>query len=51
MNDRAFLRAFEAAAIPRDRWTHRAHVRMAFLYLPTIRSRRRSPGSGSVFER
>jgi hypothetical protein len=33
MNDRRFLAAFEAAAIPRDRWTHRDHVRMAFLYL------------------
>lgn len=33
MDDRAFLLAFEAAAIPRDQWTHRAHIRMAFLYL------------------
>lgn len=32
-DDRAFLDEFEAAAIPRDRWTHRAHIRMAFLYL------------------
>lgn len=33
MDDRAFLAEFEAAAISRDRWTHRAHIRMAFLYL------------------
>ena len=33
MDDRDFLRAFEAAAIPAARWTHRDHVRMAFLYL------------------
>jgi hypothetical protein len=33
MNDRQFLEEFEAAAIPRERWAHRDHVRMAFLYL------------------
>jgi catechol 2,3-dioxygenase-like lactoylglutathione lyase family enzyme len=33
MDDREFLVAFEATAIPRERWTHRDHVRMAFLYL------------------
>ncbi len=33
MNDQQFLTDFEAAAIPKDRWTHRDHVRMAFLYL------------------
>ena len=33
MDDHAFLAEFEAAAIPKDRWTHRDHVRMAFLYL------------------
>jgi len=33
VNDREFLEAFEAAAIPCERWAHRDHVRMAFLYL------------------
>jgi hypothetical protein len=33
MNDREFLAAFEAANIPSDRWTHRDHVRMAYLYV------------------
>src|SRR5262245_44330518 len=33
MNDRSFLAAFEAAAIPPERWTHRDHVRVGFLYL------------------
>lgn len=33
MDDRQFLAAFEAAAIPAASWTHRDHVRMAFLYL------------------
>jgi hypothetical protein len=32
-DDRAFLTLFEAAAIPADAWTHRDHVRVAFLYL------------------
>ena len=33
MDDAHFLREFEAAAIPRERWKHRDHIRMAFLYL------------------
>ena len=33
MDDQAFISAFEAAAIASDRWMHRDHVRMAFLYL------------------
>lgn len=33
MDDRSFLAEFEAAAIPSQRWSHRAHIRMAFLYL------------------
>src|SRR5262249_12648590 len=33
MDDQRFLAAFEAAAIPRERWAHRDHVRVAFLYL------------------
>jgi hypothetical protein len=32
-SDAEFLAAFEAAAIPSERWKHRDHVRMAFLYL------------------
>ena len=32
-SDADFLRRFEQAAIPSDEWTHRDHVRMAFLYL------------------
>jgi len=32
-HDREFLTAFGAAAIPAERWKHRDHVRMAFLYL------------------
>jgi hypothetical protein len=31
--DADFLRAFEARAIPLEAWTHRCHVRMAYLYL------------------
>lgn len=33
MTDDEFLRAFEQCELPRDRWTHEAHVRMAWLYL------------------
>ena len=33
MTDREFLAAFEAASIPRAQWTHRAHVRTAYLYV------------------
>jgi hypothetical protein len=33
LDDREFLGAFEEVSIPSDRWTHRDHVRMAFLYL------------------
>ena len=33
LDDREFLAAFERAAIPPDRWRHRDHVRMAYLYL------------------
>jgi len=33
VDDRAFLEAFEAAAIPSSDWRHRDHIRMAFLYL------------------
>jgi hypothetical protein len=33
VNDREFLDAFEAAAIPRADWKHRDHIRVAYLYL------------------
>lgn len=33
MNDHDLLRRFEAADIPRESWTHRAHLRVAYLYL------------------
>ncbi|MEM7410352.1 MAG: hypothetical protein AAF430_08975 [Myxococcota bacterium] len=33
MTDTEFLAAFESAAISSDDWTHRDHIRMAFLYL------------------
>lgn len=33
MDDATLLTRFEDAAIPRSEWTHRAHVRMAYLYL------------------
>ena len=33
MTDRELLQAFESQSIPRATWTHRLHVRMAYLYL------------------
>lgn len=33
MTDAELLHAFETQAIPRAAWTHRLHVRMAYLYL------------------
>jgi hypothetical protein len=33
MDDQAFLNAFEASRISRADWTHRAHVKVAYLYL------------------
>lgn len=33
MTDAEFLKAFESCALPESRWTHEAHVRMAWLYL------------------
>ena len=32
MNDDDFLAAFEDCSLPHEQWTHRAHVRVAFLY-------------------
>lgn len=33
MTDAEFLHSFETAELPREEWTHEAHVRMAYLYL------------------
>lgn len=33
MTDAEFLEAFEACTIPHAAWTHRAHIRMAYLVL------------------
>lgn len=33
MDDETFLKQFEAAAIPRESWRHRDHIRAAYLYL------------------
>ena len=37
MTDVEFLNAFESCALPEGQWTHRAHVRMAWLYLQRLR--------------
>jgi hypothetical protein len=36
MTDEQFLSQFEARTLPFDRWTHRAHVKVAFLYLSAL---------------
>src|SRR5271163_1285927 len=33
MTDIEFFKAFESCSLPEDEWTHRSHVRMAWLYL------------------
>jgi cellobiose-specific phosphotransferase system component IIA len=33
MDDETFIERFEAAAIPREGWRHRDHIRAAYLYL------------------
>jgi hypothetical protein len=33
MDDAAFLKSFEDLSLPFGQWTHRAHVKVAFLYL------------------
>jgi hypothetical protein len=33
MSDEEFLRQFETCALPFKQWTHRAHVKAAYLYL------------------
>ncbi len=51
-DDAIFLAAFASCQLPRSEWTHRAHLRMAYLYLreypdvdrllPTVRRRIRT---------
>jgi hypothetical protein len=33
MSDEEFLKSFEATMLPFEQWTHRAHVKVAYLYL------------------
>ena len=33
MDDASFLSQFEQRTLPFDQWTHRAHVKVAYLYL------------------
>ncbi len=33
MTDDAFIQEFERCTLPFEQWTHRAHVRVAFIYL------------------
>jgi phosphinothricin acetyltransferase len=33
VNDHELLRAFEECSLPHDQWTHRCHVKIAYLYL------------------
>ena len=33
MTDDEFLASFESCALPYEQWTHRAHVKVAYLYL------------------
>ena len=33
MDDRTFLRQFEDCTFPHDQWNHRAHIKVAYLYL------------------
>ncbi len=37
MTDETLLSQFESATAPHDTWTHRAHVRVAYLYLRSAR--------------
>ncbi len=36
MTDDEFLAAFATCSLPQEAWTHRAHVRMAWLYLARL---------------
>src|SRR5437660_11269662 len=40
MTDEQFLRAFENRNLPFKQWTHRAHIKVAFLYLRKFRFHR-----------
>ena len=33
MDDHEFLQQFEACSLPKEAWTHRAHLKVAYLYL------------------
>jgi hypothetical protein len=33
VNDDEFIEKFEACALPFDQWHHRAHVKLAYVYL------------------
>jgi N-formylglutamate deformylase len=35
-SDDDFIQAFEACTIPKEAWTHRSHVRMAWIYLQRL---------------
>lgn len=34
-SDQSFIRSFEDGSIPKEEWTHAAHVRMSWIYLST----------------
>jgi hypothetical protein len=36
MDDEEFLQRFEDCTLPFEQWTHRSHVKVAFLYLRTL---------------
>ncbi len=36
LSDDEFLLSFEAQSLPREQWTHRAHVKVAYLYLTRL---------------
>ncbi|WP_395748127.1 hypothetical protein [Prosthecobacter sp.] len=36
MNDEEHLRRFEDHSLPREQWTHRAHLKVAYLYLQRL---------------
>jgi hypothetical protein len=48
MSDEEFIVAFESCTLPREEWTHQAHVRMAWLYLgrQPLSNARRTVGEG-----
>lgn len=36
MDDQSFLKLFESCELPLEQWTHRAHVKVAWLYLSRL---------------